>query len=200
MLSEMITDPSRPFYRLGKHLSIGEIPRPEFIQFLVDKFTYGDFFSPHTTAEERRELALLIIEIAENVPYNVQMLAHFVWNKVSVLKVGASEKAYLSDELIRETLNMLVNQSDAFYTQIWNSLTANQKKALAAVITENGQNLLSKNVTDKAKMSVSTMQTSLKSLTAQDILRQSEKSGTVAFLFEDPFFAHWIRLFTFLDS
>ncbi|MGI8542404.1 MAG: hypothetical protein ACR2MD_02890, partial [Aridibacter sp.] len=62
---------------------------------------------------------MLIIEIAENVPYNVQILAHYVWNKVSVLKVGASEKAYLSDELIRETLNMLVNQSDAFYTQIW---------------------------------------------------------------------------------
>ncbi len=200
MLSEMVTDPSRPFYRLGKQLSIGEIPRPEFVQFLVDKFTYGGFFLPQTTNEEKRELALSIIIIAEDVPYNVQMLAHFVWNKLSVLKVSAYEKAFLSEGLITETLDILVKQSDAFYTQVWNSLTVNQKKALAAVIAENGQNLLSRNVTDKAKMSVSTMQTSLKSLIAQDILRQKEKSGVVAFTFEDPFFAHWIRLFTFLNS
>ena len=199
MLAEMITDPSRPFYRLGTHLSIGKIPKPEFAQFLVDKFTKGGFFAPKTKPDEKRELAHLIIELADDVPYNVQMLAHFVWNRLSVLKIGASDKAYLSEDLIGETLDKLSRQSDAFYTQVWNGLTANQKKALAAVAAENGQNLQSKIVTNKAKMSVSTMQTSLKSLVSQDILRQEEKSGTVIFVFEDPFFAYWIKCFTFLQ-
>ncbi len=198
MLAEMVTDPSRPFYRLGSNLSIGKIPKPEFTQFLVDKFTKGGFFLPKTASDEKRKLAHLIIELADDVPYNVQMLAHFTWNNLSILKVGASDKAYLSEKIIRENLDKIISQSDTFYTQVWNSLTANQKKTLAAVVSENGQNLQSKAITNKAKMSVSTMQTSLKSLTAQDILRQKEKSGTVTFLFEDPFFAYWIKQFTFL--
>ena len=48
MLTEMTTDASRPFYRLGTLLFIGELPRSEFTRFLLDKFILGDFFSPKT--------------------------------------------------------------------------------------------------------------------------------------------------------
>jgi hypothetical protein len=41
------------------------------------------------------------------------------------------------------------------------------------------------------------MRKSLESLAARDILRQAESSGQIQFRFEDPFFAHWIRLFIF---
>lgn len=83
MLTEMTTDPSRPFYRLGKMLFVGMVPQPEFTRFLIDKFTYGDFFAPKAVEEEKRELAFLILEPAEDVPYNVQMLAHNLWNELT---------------------------------------------------------------------------------------------------------------------
>ena len=190
------TDPSRPFYRLGKMLFVGIVPRPEFTRFLIDKFTYGDFFAPQANEEEKRNLALLILELAEDVPYNVQMLAHNIWNELTQIKIGAPEKAFLSEDFIRKTLDKTTRQSDVFYTQVWNGLTANQKKALIAVVAENGQSLHSQRVTTIAKVSASTMQRSLESLTNQDILRQEEKSGTITFRFEDPFFACWIRQFT----
>lgn len=196
MLTEMTTDASRPFYRLGKLLFIGELPRTEFSRFLLDKFIFGDFFSPKSDEEERRNLTLKVLDLAEDVPYNVQMLAHILWNRLLQMKIGSPEIAYLSEKLIGETLEKLIRQNDPFYTQVWNGLTAIQKKALSAVVSENGQNLQSKKVTKESGVSPSSMARSIESLTSQDILRQVENQGSIIYKFEDPFFAHWIQLFT----
>lgn len=195
MLTEMTTDASRPFYRLGTLLFIGELPRPEFSRFLLDKFTYGDFFSAKSSAEEKRNLTLKILELAEDVPFNVQMLAHALWNRLLQIGTGAPEKACLSEALIDKTLDKLVRQGDPFYTQVWNNLTTIQKKALQAVVSENGQNLQSMKVAQISKVSPSSMRRALESMGAQDILRQDEEGGAIRFKFEDPFFAAWIRFF-----
>lgn len=199
MLREMVSDQKRPFYRLGKTLDIDKIPRPEFIRFLIDKFTFGDFFPPQANMEEKRNLASLILDLAEDVPHNVQMLAHSLWNRLLQIKIGSPETAQLDENFIRDTLDKLVNQQDITYTQQWNSLTANQKKTLAAVVSKKGESLLSKEVTHRIKMSASAIQRALESLTKQNILREKGKGGNISFHFEDPFFAHWIKLFTFLD-
>ncbi len=195
MLTEMTMQPNRPFYRLGTLLFVGELPRPEFSRFLLDKFTFEDFFSPKSDEEERRNLCLKILDVAEDVPYNVQMLAHSVWNRLLQIKIGAPEKAFLSEGLIDETLEKLIRQNDPFYTQIWNALTAIQKKSLLAVIAENGQNLQSKKVTQEKGIAPSSMGRALDSLNSKDILRQVESEGGIRYRFEDPFLAQWIRFF-----
>ncbi|CAN5445668.1 ATP-binding protein [soil metagenome] len=195
LLTEMTTDASRPFYRLGTLLFIGELPRGEFSRFLLDKFTFGDFFPPKSDKKERLDLTLKILDVAEDVPYNVQMLAHSLWNRLSQIKLGSPENAFLSENLIDETLEKILRQTDPFYTQIWNGLTTIQKKALTAVVAENGQNLQSIEVTRKTKVSPSSMRRALESMSSQDILRHEEKIGTIRYRFEDPFFAHWINLF-----
>jgi response regulator of citrate/malate metabolism len=111
------------------------------------------------------------------------------------IKIAAPERAFLTADLIDETLEKLIRQSDPFYTQIWNGLTTIQKKTLTAVVEENGQNLQSNRVTTKTGVSPSSMRRSLESLTSQDILRQEEKQGIIKIRFEDPFFAHWLKLF-----
>jgi uncharacterized protein len=195
LLTEMTTDPSRPFYRLGTLLFVGALPRTEFSRFLLDKFTHGDFFSPKTDETERLNLTLKILDLAEDVPYNVQMLAHSLWNRLSQMIVGTPETAFLSDNLIEKTLEKLVRQNDPFYTQVWNGLTAIQKKVLSATVNENGQNLQSKKVIQQTGVSPSSIGRALESLTARDILRQDEDKGQIMYKFEDPFLAHWIRLF-----
>jgi uncharacterized protein len=196
MLTEMITNPSRPFYRLGTTLFVGVLPKTEFSRFLLDKFTLGDFFHPKAEEAQRKDLTLKILEVAEDVPYNVQMLAHTIWNRLSQVKIGSPEKSYLSEPIILETLDILIRQNDPFYTQVWNGLTSIQKKTLSAVITERGQNLQSTKVTQIIKVSPSSVSRALESLTGQDILRQEEAKGSIIYRFEDPFFAHWIQQFT----
>jgi hypothetical protein len=193
-LTGMTTDPSRPFYRLGKLLFVGVLPRPEFARFLTDKFTYGDFFSAKMDGDEKRELIFQILDVAEDVPYNVQMLAHSLWNRLLQIRV-APEKAHLTKELIDETLEKLLRQNDPFYTQVWNALTAIQKKALVAVVTQDGRNLQSNKVTMASGVGASSMRKSLEALSMRDILRQDEEGGEIRFRFEDPFFARWIQFF-----
>ncbi len=196
MLTEMTTDATRPFYRLGTLLFIGELPRTEFSRFLLDKFTFGNFFSAKTFETEKRDLILKILDLAEDVPYNVQMLAHSLWNRLLQIKIAAPEKAHLTADLIDETLERIIRQNDPFYTQVWNGLTTIQKKTLMAAVEENGQNLQSNRITTKSGVSPSSVRKSLESLISKDILRQDEKQGNIKVRFEDPFFAHWIRLFS----
>ena len=96
LLREMVTSHKRPFYRLGKTLDIDKIPRPEFAKFLVDKFARVDFFAADADSEDKRDLAQMILELAEDVPYNTQMLAHSLWNKLLQIKVGLSSPHLLS--------------------------------------------------------------------------------------------------------
>jgi AAA+ ATPase superfamily predicted ATPase len=200
MLTDMTMEPSRPFYRLGRLLFIGEIPRTEFARFLVDKFSYSDFFAPATGDAEKISLAHKILDLAEEVPYNVQMLAHTLWNRLSVIAAGAPEKAHLTEDLIHAALETIVRQNDVFYTQVWNGLTPVQKKTLAAVVTEGGARLQSIKVMKATGIPPSTISKALESLSSQDILRQAESSGAIRYRFEDPFFSQWIRLFIPLPS
>lgn len=195
-LTEMTTNPSRPFYRLGSSLFVGVLPRTEFSRFLLDKFAFGDFFSPNFGEDEKLTLALKILDVAENVPYNVQMIAHSLWNRLWEIRIGSPETAFLSEPLIAETLETLIRQNDPFYTQVWNGLTAIQKKSLSAVARNDGQNLQSARVTGESGVSASSMRKSLETLVSRDILRQEESRGSIQFKFEDPFLAAWIRKFT----
>ena len=140
MLTEMTTDASRPFYRLGKLLFVDKLPRPEFTRFLLDKFTLGDFFPAKMEKSQKTELVHLILDLAEDVPFNVQMLAHALWDRLTGMHVGSPETAHLSPELINNVLETIIRQNDPFYTQVWNKLTAIQKKALIAGREESGTN------------------------------------------------------------
>lgn len=196
MLTDMTSDPSRPFYRLGSLLFVGPLPRPEFSRFLIDKFTFGDFFAPKLETSEKISMANLILDLAEDVPYNVQMLAHELWASLTQANVGNPAKTYLTPSLIEAALEKVLRQNDPFYTQIWTKLTAIQKKTLTAVVSEKGSGLLSGQVVRTTGVSASSLRRSLLALVNQDILRTSESMGKIKYLFEDPFFSHWIRLFT----
>lgn len=196
MLMEMTTDATRPFYRLGMLIFVGELPRAEFRQFLLDNFGNGGFQVEGATGakHETGGAADLILDLAEDVPYNAQMLAHACWTKLQDERKPGF-KPMLTETLIRETLEQLVRQFDPFYTQIWTSLTTAQKKALTAVVTENGENLQSMRVAQATGISPSTMRRSLELMLAREIIRQEEKAGTIRFRFEDPFFNKWIKIF-----
>ncbi|MEQ1603361.1 MAG: ATP-binding protein [Pyrinomonadaceae bacterium] len=197
MLTEMTTDAGRPFYRLGKLLFIGDLPRPEFARFLIDNFVRGGFLPISGVDEEKRRVADLILDLSEDVPYNVQMLAHTLWDRLSQIQIATPDKAILTREIVEETLEAVIRRNDPFYTQFWNGLTAIQKKCLHAVVVEKGERLQSLSVVKSTGVSPSSMRKSIDSLIGRDILRPVETRGTVRFRFEDPFFAHWIKIFTF---
>ncbi|WP_158787415.1 ATP-binding protein [Granulicella sp. L46] len=185
MLTAMTMDVARPFYRLGTVRFLGPVPTLDFEAFLTAKFQGSGFRIESPTPIQK------ILELAENVPYNVQMLAHACWNKLR--SRPARPTPVLSSIVVRESMNLLVRQYDPFYTQTWAGLTSIQQKALIAVIEEDGLRLQSQKVAEFIGKGASTVKRSLDLLTDKDILREQQFKGGVQLRFEDPFFSQWIR-------
>jgi len=187
MLSAMTMDASRPFYRLGTVRFLGPVPRPEFEAFLGTRFTQSGFKVQNPSAIS------LIPDLAEDVPYNVQMLAHSCWDQ---LRDRVSVKsAVLTEVVVRQTLELLVRQYDPFYTQLWTALTSIQQRTLLAVVQQRGVKLQSMKVVRFLGKGPSTVRRSLGALIDRNILREEESGNGIRMRFEDPFFAQWIRLF-----
>lgn len=187
MLTAMTMDATRPFYRLGAVRFIGPVPAADFEAFLAEKFWESRF-----TVEDPTVFRL-ILSLAENVPYNIQLLAHACWNQMR--EITGSRRRVLDAAKVHETLGRLVRQYDPFYTQLWRDLTPLQQKTLIAVIMEDGLHLQSQKVARFVGSGSSTLQRTVGALLERGILREQELEGAVQMRFEDPFFSQWIRVF-----
>lgn len=186
-LAEMTGDPSRPFYRLGSRLFIGAVPREDFRPFLRAGFEDAGFSIEEDAVEA-------VLDLAADVPYNVQRLAHACWSQArdrSAEETGASVTA----EEVQAVLEQLVRRDDPFYTQMWNRLTMTQQHALLAIIEEGGEGLVAKAVLQRYGLAQSTMRTALEALVRIGMTREEETQGAVRHILEDPFLATWLRLF-----
>lgn len=183
LLTAMTGDASRPFYRLGARRFIGPIPRADFREAITRGFQRGGM----VIGEEAIEAML---DAAGDVPYNVQRLAHAAWQ----LAREENGRATTPGDVAR-VLETLVRRDDPFYTQTWNRLTAQQQKALMALVASEGDELYAREVLRRYGLALSTMRTSLEALVKAGVARTEETRGTARYALEDPFFAAWMRVF-----
>jgi hypothetical protein len=134
----MTINASRPFNRLGSVRFLGPVPRPDFRHFLKTKFAGSRFKVESPAAID------LILDLAEEVPYKVQMLAHGCWTQLRVR--ASTQPAGLTEAVIRQSLELLVRRYNPFYTQLWTLLTSVQQSTLLAVIQRREVNLESMQV------------------------------------------------------
>lgn len=184
MLHDMLMDPARPFYRLGTNIFLGVVPRDDFQAFLVHSFIRSGIRLEEGAVQE-------ILNLAVDVPYNVQRLASQCW---SMLKESGTKKLVLSKAVVKAALDLVIRQDDPFYVTLWNALTAIQQRTLMAVVEENGLNMQSNHVVQSVGKSAPTIRKALLGMMGMTILREEQKVGEKIYRFEDPFFAHWIRL------
>ncbi len=180
MLAEMTTDRSRPFYRLGARRFLSALPDQQVRDWLIARFAAGGF-------RLSAEAADYLIEMAERVPYDIQLLAHTCWN----LLLG-QKKRTLSQELIAAAGDLLIGQNDPVFNSIWNQLSPNQKTALLAVINEEGKMMTSQQALRRYRLAAATMQKSLTALRDKGVIRSEETFQAARWRFEDPLFKRWL--------
>lgn len=187
LLAEMTSDPNRPFYRLGSRLFLGLIPRPDFEVFLARGFADdGMLLTPAACSR--------ILELAEEVPYNVQRLAHETWELARESKPDA-EGSDVGPEIVERALERIVRREDPAYTQVWTVLTTNRKKAVKALIQGGGAGLLSADTLRQAGLSASSLKLALTDLEKAHLVRREQAGGDSRYRLVDPFFAAWLRVF-----
>ena len=184
LLTDMTSHHARPFYRMGSSLFLGPVPRTAFTPFLRRGFEERGLKVAFGSVER-------ILDLAQDVPYNVQRLAHRCWD---LLAAAPQTQQTLTPAFVERTLDRIALEEDPAYTQLWLALTAVQKKALKAVIGAEGRQLLSKAIADQYGLSVASMQKALKALTDRGIIRDEQALGGVRYRPDDPFFITWLRI------
>jgi hypothetical protein len=181
LLNDMTLNPARPFYRLGIRHFLGPLPREEFVQFITRGFARANYRVEPAAVNE-------ILDLAEDVPYNVQALSSVAWELLS-----DGEGRALTSKLVERALKLLVDRDGPFYLTVWNGLTTTQQRVLAAAVHERGIAMTSAPVTQRYRISSSTMSKTLKYLQDRQILRREEQKDSFRWRLEDPFFAAWLQ-------
>ncbi len=180
MMTEMITSAARAFWQLGDPLYLRPIPRESFIPFLRRGL--------ESTGARVDDAAIVrILDLSEDVPYNVQQLASRCWDH---LRDGATR--HLTGETVDEILRHLLSILHEGYLQRWLSLTLAQKRTFKIVIEEKGKLQLAE-VSRRHGIPRTTMQRALQLLEARHFLRQDFSRAGHTWRLEDPFMAPWLQ-------
>ena len=172
----------RPFYKAGPVLHLGRIPADRFAAFIESRFR-------HTGVRPEPGLGSAIVELAGNLPYDVQRLAHETWDDAKV-----AGRRTVGLDALHATLKRLLAEYDTFFEQTWQGLTLAQRATLRAAVLEDGRNLLSADVRTRYRLSgPSTVQAALAALVRQEILMREGDRHIVV----DSLMREWVARTTF---
>jgi hypothetical protein len=181
-LMERMLGPRRPFYKAGPVMRLEKIDPKEFADFIDARFDEGG-----VTPEEG--LGAAIVDLAANVPYDVQRLAHETWDDV---KEAGKKTAGLDD--LHVTLTRLLGEQHPVFEESWQRLTLPQRAVLRALVLEEGRELMSADVRARHRLpGTSTIQAALAALLRQDIIMK-DSSRYVAV---DSLYREWVARKTY---
>jgi hypothetical protein len=163
-------------------MRLEKIPADEFAAFIEARFTRSGI-------RPEAGLGLAVVELAGNLPYDVQRLAHETWDEVR----SASRKRATLDDLHQALKRLLVEQQTMFEA-LWQRLTLPQRAVLRAVVLEEGRELLSADIRERHRLGgPSTVQAALAALRRDDVISREGNQYIVV----DSLLREWVARRTF---
>lgn len=181
-LMERMLEPKRPFYKAGPVMRLQKIPADEFAAFIYARFARSGL-------RPEAGLGAAVVELAGNLPYDVQRLAHETWDEV---RNGGRRRATLDD--LHQALRRLLIEQQTMYEVVWQRLTLGQRAVLRAVVLEEGRELLSADARTRHRLGgPSTVQASLAALVREDLIARDADRYVVV----DSLLREWVARRTF---
>jgi len=181
-LMERMLEPRRPFYKAGPVLRLDKIDTAVFAEFIESRFSAAG-----TRPEE--DIGAAIVELAGNVPYDIQRLAHETWDDVK----AAGRKTVGVDDLHRSLIRLL-GEHHTMFEEAWQRLTLAQRAVLRALVLEQGREILSADVRARHRLAgASSVQSALQALTREDIVMKEEGRYVVI----DSLYREWVARRTY---
>jgi len=180
-MEQMLT-PRRPFYKAGPVMRLDRIPADQFARFIESRFV-------RTGIRADPGFGSAVVDLAGQLPYDVQRLAHEVWDDARALgwrRVGL--------EHLHQTLKRLLAEQSVVFEAAWQRLTLPQRAALRAVVIEDGRELLSADVRARHRLGgPSSVQAALAALARQDLVTRDGSRYAVV----DSLMREWVVRRTF---
>jgi len=181
-LMERMLGPKRPFYKAGPVMRLEKIPADEFVAFIDARFARSGM-------RPEPGLGAAIVELAGNLPYDVQRLAHETWDEVR----GRGRRRAALDDL-HQALKRLLTEQQMMFEAVWQRLTLAQRAVLRAVVLEDDGGLLSADVRTRHRLGgPSTVQAALAALVRGDLIARDADRYTVV----DSLLREWVARRTF---
>jgi hypothetical protein len=181
-LMDRMLGPRRPFYKAGPVMRLDKIPADEFAAAIDSRFSRSGI-------RPDPGLGAAIVELAGNLPYDVQRLAHETWDEV---RTATRRRATLDD--LHQALRRLLAEQQMMFEELWQRLTLSQRAALRTVVLENGRELLSADVRARHRLGgPSTMQAALAALVRNDIVSRDADRYVVV----DSLLREWVARRTY---
>jgi hypothetical protein len=181
-LMEAMLARDRPFYKAGPVMRLEKIAADVFAEFVEARFKA-------TKIRPEPGLGTAIVDLAGNLPYDVQRLAHELWDDA---RAEYSKTVGIED--LHRTLKRLLGEQEALFETMWQRLTLAQRGALRAAVLEDGRELLAADTRSRYRLGgASTVQASLNALVRDDVLaREGPRYAMV-----DSLFREWVARHTF---
>ena len=181
-LMEKMIGPRRPFYKAGPVMRLQKIPPDVFAAFIEARFARSGL-------RAEAGLGAAVVDLAGNLPYDVQRLAHETWDTV---RTAGGRRATLDD--LHATLVRLLSEQETMFETIWQRLTLAQRAVLRAVVLQGGREVLSADARARHRLGgPSSIQASLGALARQDVLLKEGARYVVV----DSLLREWVARRTF---
>jgi len=181
-LMEKMIGPRRPFYKAGPVMRLQKISPTLFVDFIEERFR-------KTGMKPEADVAEAIVDLASNLPYDVQRLAHEAWDDV---RATGGRKVTLED--LHGTLTRLLSEQETIFEALWQRLTLQQRATLRAVVLQGGRAIHSADARVRHRLGgPSTIQKSLAALSKQDVLLKEGPRYVVV----DSLLREWVARRTF---
>lgn len=176
MMEELFAAERSPFFRIGRPLRLGAVPRDEFVPFLVAGFRNGGMDLPP-------DLAAQLCQVVDDHPYFVQTLAHELW--------AQARGGPITDQDLASALAAVVGWHDAYYRRLWERLTLYQRRCLLALVELGaGASLFAADTVARFELkSPSHVQRALAALQREGLAERRGGEYSLA----DPLFPHWAQ-------
>ena len=173
MMTEIFTNPEKPFYKFGLNVFLEKIEARHWPPFICSKFKET---GKSITLEQVENITALV----DNNPYYIQQLSEMVWNRTT---------RKCEEDTVAEAFQSLVESQAGLNLALTQTLTLTQQNLLHAIVAGETQ-LTSAAVLEKYGLRNSlTVQRAKKALVALDIIDDFGKHITM----EDPVYAWWLR-------
>lgn len=181
-LMARMLEPRRPFYKAGPVLRLGKIDTAVFAEFIDARFLASGI-------KTNDDLGAAIVDLAGNVPYDIQRLAHETWDDV---RAAGRKTAGVED--LHRSLTRLLGEQDTIFEEAWQRLTLTQRAVLRALVLEDGKEILSVDVRTRHRLpGTSSVQSALAALTREDIVMKEEGR----YLVTDSLYREWVARRTY---
>jgi hypothetical protein len=181
-LMERMLGSRRPFYKAGPVMRLEKIDPKVFADFIDDRFASSGL-------RVEPGLGEAVVDLAANVPYDVQRLAHEAWDDAR-----AQRRKLVGLEDLHQTLARLLSEQSAVFEESWQRLTLGQRAVLRALVIESGHSLMSEGVRVRHRLpNASSVQSALAALVKQDIIM---KVGA-RYVVSDSLYREWVARKTF---